>query len=55
MINQNLQQILVLKTPFDAMQQVIKTYKQAFKTAARCTIFVINRYLQAYVFKNMSE
>jgi len=34
---------------------VIKTFKQAFKNVARCTIFVMNRYLQAYVFKDMSE
>ena len=37
------------------MQQVLKTYKQAFKNISRCTIYIINRYLQAYVFKDMGE
>jgi len=35
------------------MQMVLKTFKQALKNVARCTIFVINRYLQAYVFKDL--
>lgn len=55
MINQNIQQVLISKIPLEAMQQVLKTYKQAFKNIARITIFVINRYLQAYVFKDMHE
>jgi len=41
--------------PLEAMQQVLQTYKAAFKNIARATIFVINRYLQAYVFKDMHE
>ena len=32
---------------------MIRTYKEAFKNVARCTIFILNRYLQAYVFKDM--
>lgn len=55
MINQNIQQVLISKYPLEAMQQVLKTYKQAFKNIARITIFVVNRYLQAYVFKDMNE
>ena len=55
MINQNIQQVLISKHPLEAMQQVLKTYKQAFKNIARITIFVVNRYLQAYVFKDMHE
>lgn len=47
--------ILSSKTPFESMQQVLQTFKMALKNVARCTIFVINRYLQAYVFKNMHE
>ena len=37
------------------MLLVLKMYKQALKNVGRCTIFVINRYLQAYVFKGMQE
>ena len=55
MINQNVLQILTSKTPFETMQQVIKTFKQAFKNVARCTMFVTNRYLQAFVFKDIGE
>ena len=43
------------KTPYETMQQVIKTFKQAFKNVSRCTIFITNRYLQAYVFKDMGS
>lgn len=45
--------MLVSHTPFNAIQQVIKTYKEAFKNISRISIFVMNRYLQAYVFKGM--
>ena len=31
---------------------MLKTFKDAFKHCARVTIFVINRYLQAYIFKD---
>lgn len=55
MINQNVKQFIACKTPFETMQQVLKTFKMAFKNVARCTIFILNRYLQAYVFKNMGE
>ena len=55
LINQNVSMMVSCKTAFDTMQQVLKTFKQAFKNVARCTIFVLNRYLQAYVFKNMGE
>lgn len=37
------------------MLQVLKTFKQAIKNVGRCTIYVCNRYLQAYVFKDMHE
>lgn len=55
MINQNVQLIINSKTPLESMLLMIKTYKQAFKNIARITIFVINRYLQAYIFKGMDE
>lgn len=55
MINENISQMLISKTPFDAMQQMIKTYKQALKTLSRISIFVINRHLQRHVLKSMHE
>lgn len=55
LINQNVQNMVACRTPFETMLQVVKTFKQAFKNVARCTIFVLNRYLQAYVFKDMAE
>ena len=51
----NVQLILNSKTPFECLQQVLKTFKEAFKNIARLTIFVVNRYLQSYVFKNMGR
>ena len=54
-INQNLQLILHSRQAFDAMLLVLKMYKAALKNVGRCTVFVLNRYLQAYVFKNMQE
>ena len=47
--------IVASKTPLETMLQILKTFKQAIKNVGRCTIYVINRYLQAYVFKNMHE
>lgn len=55
MINQNVTQMMIAKTPLESMLLTIKAYKQAFKNIARITIFVINRYLQANVFKGMEE
>ena len=36
MINQNVKQFIACKTPFETMQQVLKTFKMAFKNVARC-------------------
>ena len=55
MINANVLQILTSKTPFEAMLQLTKTFKQALKNVSRCTVFIINRYLQAYVFKGQGH
>ena len=55
LINQNIKEVLLSKNPLDTMLAVIKTFKQAFKQVARCTIFVMNRYLQAYVFKAQTD
>ena len=51
-INMNVALILSSKSPFECLQQVLKTFKEAFKNVSRLTIFVINRYLQSYVFKD---
>ena len=37
------------------METVLLTFKQAFKYVAKISIFVINRYLQAYIFKNQQK
>lgn len=54
-INQNVQNFLSSKTPLETTLAILKTYKAALKNVARATIFILNRYLQAYVFKDMNE
>ena len=51
-INHNVTQMIFAKSPFDAMQLILKTFKQYFKNVARCTIFIMNRYLQDVCFPN---
>ena len=54
-INSNVLQIVNSKHPFECLQHVLKTFKEAFKNVSRLTIFVVNRYLQSYVFKDMQK
>ena len=54
MINQNVKQVMMSKQPMEAFQKVLKTYKQAFKSIVRSTIFVTNRELQTNVFKDIT-
>ena len=44
-INMNLLSVVNSKTPFEAIQAVLKTLKQAFKNVARLSVFIINKYL----------
>ena len=48
--NHNVTQMILAKNPFDAMQLILKTFKQYFKNVARCTIFIMNSYLQEACF-----
>ena len=54
-INQNILSVLNSKTPMEAAQAILKTFRQAFKAVQRVSLFIVNRYLQAYVFTNIGE
>jgi hypothetical protein len=47
-INVNIRMIVASRSPLDCVANVLKTFKLAFKGVIRCSVFLIDRILQAF-------
>ena len=54
-INKHVFQMMNAKQSFDCAMSILKACKEAFKGATRCTLFIVDQYLQAIILKGQTK